>query len=239
MVVAHYSLCRELIATERATEALAAMGQALTIMPGQHILTTGKANALMALERHTEALAAFEAAAAASPRNVDALAGRGLALLELGRPTEALATFDQVLALVPGHLNSVVGRAHALVMLGRATEGLALIDRVIAAVPKNPVAHYVRGHARLLLFDTVEAAESFRIAAVLAPDMLVATHNHSDALRALGRYGQIHPRFRGCAGQAAGTWSRDVGPGLLGATLLRMADRRSAHAADRVPWAKV
>ncbi len=195
MVAAHYSLCGQLIATNRAGEALAAMEQALSAMPGQHILTTGKANALMALERYAEALAAFEAAVATAPRNIDAVSGRGLALLELARPADALASFDQVLALVPGHLDSVVGRAHALVMAGRAAEGLALIDRVIAVVPKNPVAHYVRGHAQLASFETAQAAASFRVAAELAPDMLVATYNHADALRALGRYSEAIPGF--------------------------------------------
>lgn len=195
MVVAHYSLCGQLIAAGRAGEAMTAMDLALAQMPGHHLLTTGKANALMALDRHEEALAGYEAAVSASTGNIDAVCGRGLAQLELGRPAAALAAFDHVLAVVPGHLDSVIGRAHALVMLGRAPEGLALIDRVLAVVPRNPIANYVRGHAQLSSFDTAKAAESFRAAADLAPDMTVAVHNLADALRALGRHDEALPVF--------------------------------------------
>lgn len=195
MVVAHYSLCGQLIAADRAAEALRAMDEALAAMPGQHLLVTGKANALMGLGHHEEALAGFQAAAAASPGNIDALSGRGLALLELARPAEALDSFEQVLALVSGHLDSIIGRAHALVMLGRTGEGMAIMDRVLALVPKNAVANYVRGHAQLAMFDLTQAAESFRIAAELAPEMTVAAHNHADALRALGRYSDAMPIF--------------------------------------------
>lgn len=140
-------------------DAIALMGKALKLNPGDLGAMTNYAHALMAAQRQDEALAAYDRILAVQPGQIEALYNRGVILSERKRFTEALASFDRALTLKPDAAATIYSRGVVLGGLGRHAEALANYDRALALQPNLTLASGNRALSALNINDWARTAQ--------------------------------------------------------------------------------
>jgi tetratricopeptide (TPR) repeat protein len=165
---------------EATEEAQTAIGRAPDMPLGHHAL----ALALAERNRLDEAAVAVEEAIRLDPEDADHFAL--LAQIRLGqrRWSDALGAADDGLRSDPEHVASTNARAEALTMLGRRDEAGATIDTALTRDPENAVSHANMGWTLLHQGDPTRAAEHFREALRLEPQLEWARQGIVEALKA-------------------------------------------------------
>lgn len=117
------------------------------------------------------------------PENWRARNNLALALAEKGRAAEAVTEYEKVLVQMPGSVEVRNNYANALVVVGRASDALREIDRVLAAAPGVAELIDTRGVVLAALGRKNEAAECFREALRLKPELMDARRHLAEAVR--------------------------------------------------------
>lgn len=137
----------------RLDEAQAALGQALTVDPGNADLHNRRGLLLQALGRSDAARAAYEQAVALLPRHAGAFNNLGTLFTQQGRWAEAAQAFGRAVALRPDHALAW----HNLGYVQREQKALDAsvhsFEQALAAAPAKP---FLRGdllHGRMRLCD--------------------------------------------------------------------------------------
>lgn len=171
----------------RNEEALAEIGAALKILPGDPDALLNHANMLKTLGRPDPALAGFERALAARPGWPQALNNRGTVLQSLGRFADALADYDAALTAAPDYVEALNNRGSVLQDLKRPAEALAAYEQALRLAPRYAAAHNNRGSALLDMRRFADAFGSFDHALALRPQDAEIWNNRGNALQGLMR----------------------------------------------------
>jgi tetratricopeptide (TPR) repeat protein len=150
-----------------------------------HILLAGVLNELGRLEA---AISHCRTAIGLDPKSIPAHIALAVALKGVGRLPEAAQSWRRVIELEPGRAQSYYQLAAQLIDLGLLNEAVYCTDRAIALQPDNAHFYCLRGAAWMRLYDGSRAEESFRRAAVLAPDLKDVWSGLSWTLRMQGRF---------------------------------------------------
>jgi tetratricopeptide (TPR) repeat protein len=206
--------------TMQGKDALHAMTQAATLLPGDAEAHTNLGNALQSLRRFDDAASSYRRALEIQPHYPEACNNLGSALRGLGRLDEAVASFRRALEMKADFAEASNNLGNALRGLRRLDEAVASYHRALEIKPRYPEACNNLGNA---LFDQKRfeaAAASYRRALEDGPGFAEAHSNLGNALRGLGQfeeaatsYGRalaIDPSFAG-AHSNLGDVLRDLG----------------------------
>lgn len=172
----------------RYDEAIALIGAAAVVAPGNAGIHSNLGLALKAAGRLDDALASFDRALALAPAFPEALNNRGNVQLALARPAEALASFDRAVNLRPEYAEAWNNRGYALVALGRLEPAVESYGRACALAPGYAEAFHNRGLALRQLGRAGEALADAERALALAPGHLDVLDARGIALADLGRH---------------------------------------------------
>lgn len=111
---------------------------------------------------------------------------------EAGDYAGAHKLLRQALALGPGDVTVLGAIGAVLRKEGRLDEALAVLDRVVAAEPRHAAAWLERGYTLDALRDTAAAAESYRTALAIDPQMAPALGRLADAAARRGETAVAH-----------------------------------------------
>ncbi len=111
----------------------------------------------------------------------------GLALLDAGRVRQAETGFRKALLLDPSCNEARLHLAHSLHMRKKFDEALSLYDELLSHGWNNAVTLNNRGNTLLLMNRLEEAAESYRSALSLKPDLHDARVALATALQGMGK----------------------------------------------------
>jgi len=116
------------------------------------------------------------------PSFVGALANIGIGYMKLGEKEKALECFYKSLMMQPYDANNYVNFAVALLEQGHLEEAKKILEKGLQLDDKNALLHYTLGnvYAQLKHFD--KAAEHFKTAMFLNPDLKIAERNYKQAL---------------------------------------------------------
>jgi predicted O-linked N-acetylglucosamine transferase (SPINDLY family) len=173
----------------RNQEALALIGEAVTLDSGNAEMLGHYGHVLKSLGRFEEAVAAYDRALAARP-DMAILVSRGNALRPLGRLEEALDSFDRALARAPREPGIWLNRGMVLSDLGRFEEALKSYDTALGIEPGHAG---VLNNRALLLFNMGEAEEAIKsFDAIIArhPGNWEALNNRGLILLSLSRFAE-------------------------------------------------
>ncbi len=169
-------------------EALADLGEALRLCPGEPAFLVQRGNLFSDLGRLEEAIADFREALR---KETDCVAGVryniGNALTHLGRIAEALAEYDEAVRADPQFGWAHHGRGHTLSSLGRHAESLAAYEEAVRLLPGNPLAMNGRAVALAELGRHEEALAAFAKALRLDPTFATARANRALLHEKMGR----------------------------------------------------
>ncbi len=141
-------------------EAVAELGQAITLDRENAAALSLLASVQLAANRPAEALDAVDRALAVEPGSLALLVRRALALIDLRRFGEAARLADAMLSAAP---DSPYAQRSGAAILGEARNGQAALNaawRAVALAPEEPEGHLVLGvvAARLQQYDLAERA---------------------------------------------------------------------------------
>jgi tetratricopeptide (TPR) repeat protein len=141
-------------------EAVAELGQAITLDRENAAALSLLASVQLAANRPAEALDAVDRALAVEPGSLALLVRRALALIDLRRFGEAARLADAMLSAAP---DSAYAQRSGAAILGEARNGQAALNaawRAVALAPQEPEGHLVLGvvAARLQQYDLAERA---------------------------------------------------------------------------------
>ena len=176
-------------------QAVALIGEALKIDPGNAEAMINYGNALKQLGRHDEALDVFDAALAARPDFAAAPYNRAILLQELGRLEDAARAYEQAVTLRPDFSAAWHERAILLLQSKQQEAALESFDRLLALEPRFAEGWSNRG---VLLTDMKrfeEALASCERALAINPGFAEAWHNRANALSKLRRYDEALASF--------------------------------------------
>ena len=171
----------------RHTEALALIGDALTINPQAVSALLNYGNVLVALGRDEDALGYCDRVLAIEPGHPGALYNRGNVLLRLKRFDAALDSYDRSLVARPAQAEVMNNRGMALHGLRRCEEALQSYDIALALRPGYVEALNNRGTTLYFLGRRDEALAAYENALGLEPGFAEAWHGHGLVLRDLNR----------------------------------------------------
>jgi Tfp pilus assembly protein PilF len=124
------------------------------------------------------------------PSFVGALANIGIGYMKLGEKEKALEYFYKSLMMQPYDANNYVNFAVALLEQGHLEEAKKILEKGLQLDDKNALLHYTLGnvYAQLKQFD--KAAEHFKMALFLNPELKIAERNYKQALLDMQRIQQ-------------------------------------------------
>jgi len=96
-------------------KAVALLGKALILEPGNDMVWVLRGTMLDDLGRYSDSLDSYDKALAIKPDYAVAWYSRGVALRRLGRYADAIASFDRALALNPDYMDAKKHREQALI----------------------------------------------------------------------------------------------------------------------------
>ena len=206
--------------TMQGKDALHAMTQAATLLPGDPEAHCNLGNALQSLRRFDDAAACYRRALEIKPDYPEACNNLGSALRGLGRLEEAVASFRRALDMKSDFAEACNNLGNALRGLRRLEEAAASYRRALEIRPGYPEASNNLGNALLDQKQFDAAAASYRRALEDRPGFAEAHSNLGNALRGLGQldeaaasYGRalaLEPNFAG-AHSNLGDVLRDLG----------------------------
>ena len=141
--------------------ALAALGRARALDPGNPARIGNHALALKRAARFEEAIAALESALALRPGAAVTLANLGACLIEAGRAGEAVPRLRAALVADSRHFDALNNLGIALARTGKPDEALEAYDRALAQRPDHLEARLNRIDA-LALRDRAAAVQAVR-----------------------------------------------------------------------------
>ncbi|WP_435016519.1 tetratricopeptide repeat protein [Tundrisphaera sp. TA3] len=165
-------------------EALREAQEAVRLDPGYPFCHYVHGQALHALGREDEAEAAAIEAIRLDPTDADYPGLLASIAISRRRFAEAIAAAERGLALDPENATCANLRALALVQLGRKDEAVRALGSALADDPENALTHANQGWAYLHQADHLKAAEHFREALRLDPDLEWARVGIVEALKA-------------------------------------------------------
>jgi tetratricopeptide (TPR) repeat protein len=193
--------------TMQGKDALHAMTQAATLLPGDPEAHSNLGNALHSLRRFDAAAASYRRALEIKPHYPEVCNNLGSALRSLGRLDEAVASFRRALEMKADFAEACNNLGNALRGLRRLDEAVASYRRALEIKPCYPEACNNLGNALLDQKQFDAAAASYRRALEDRPGFAEAHSNLGNALRGLGQldeaaasYGQalaLDPNFAG------------------------------------------
>lgn len=119
------------------------------------------------------------------PSLIGAMANIGIGYMKLGDKEKALDYFRKALFLQPDDPSNYVNLGVALLELKHIDEARKVLEKGLQVSDRNALLHYTLGnvYGQLGLFD--KAAERFRTAMILDPDLKMAERNYKQALKDL------------------------------------------------------
>ena len=200
----------------RHKRALAAVGRAIKISPGDPALRIARGRVLVNAGLPGGALAEFGAALRLDGSLAEAHAGRGSALLAAGRRKKALAAYSRAGRLDPGSAEAHLGRGIALYEVGRHGLALAALGRAAALDPGSATAGLYRGRALRGLGRREEALEELDAAVAADPGGAAAIVERAEILGEMGRHEEALEALDGAADQDRRDVCRARGTALSG-----------------------
>jgi tetratricopeptide (TPR) repeat protein len=177
-------------------EALAALEQAVQLLPNDAHAHNNLGNVLNERGRHRDAEASYRRALALWPDFAEAHNNLGNALKQLGRMDEALASFRRALDINPDLADAHNNLGNAYRALERLEEAEACYHRALALRPGFAEGHNNLGCALLGLGRHEEAIDHYRLALARRPDYLIAHKNLGNALMEHGQFDPSLAHFR-------------------------------------------
>lgn len=119
------------------------------------------------------------------PSLVGAMANIGVGYMKLNEKEKALEYFMRALLAQPYDVNNYVNLAVALLELNRLEEAKKILEKGLQVDDRHPLLHYTLGnvYGQLGVFD--KAAEHFKLAMTLNPELKIAERNYKQALKDL------------------------------------------------------
>lgn len=137
----------QLLETERYTEALTALKQALSLDPDLAYAHNARGLALYHLQHYAEALTALDQAVALNPNDTTAHYGRGLVSEHLKHFADALISYEQVTRLDATYAPAWRKKADVLSELKRYEEALAAYEKALQLDRNDADAYIGKGNA--------------------------------------------------------------------------------------------
>ena len=142
----------------RTEDAIASLGKALAIHPGDALLHNALGGILVEAGRADAALAALRRACELQPGLASAWCNLGMVLQSRGEIEEARSSFARAITSEPGNALARTGLANASKMLGDAAGAAAEYRAVLAADPGNVQAWAGIGELKTVVLDDRELA---------------------------------------------------------------------------------
>jgi len=149
--------------------AVALIGQALTIQRANPAFYANRGNAHAALGQYDDALKDYDAALTLLPSMIEALSGRGNVLRALKRPDEAIASYDRAIAVRPDYAEAHFNKGQVQRDLGQARHALTCFKRALALRPQDAAYFAACGLTLTDLGRFGEAVESYDAALAIRP----------------------------------------------------------------------
>lgn len=183
-----FSLGRAYEALDRIDEAIEQYKLAIKSNRNYDHAHTALAFCLLRAKRHDEAVEAFDAVLALRMRRLSEPHGKGLQRLRENMASEAEEFFREAFLAAPNKFEAHYRAALSLLKSEQYEKALAELDEAIALGPKYGDLHNFRGVALCELGRIEEGINSFRRAATLNPDHLVAKLNLAFAHLRAGQF---------------------------------------------------
>ncbi|MEX0712224.1 MAG: tetratricopeptide repeat protein [Pirellulales bacterium] len=182
LVHALLALC--LIERKKYDEATAAAGQAVHLAPDVAFTHYALAKVLYHRNRLNEAREAVTEAISLENQDADYFALLAAIHFDQSRWADALAAADQGLSCDPDHSGCANLRAMSQVKLGRKDQAGATIEAALARDPEDALTHANQGWVLLEKREPLKAAEHFREALRLDPELEWAREGIIEAIKA-------------------------------------------------------
>lgn len=177
-------------------EALAALEQAVRLLPDDAHTHNNLGNVLNERGRHHEAEACYRQALALTPDFAEAHNNLGNALKQLGRVEEAKACFDRALKINPDFADAHNNLGNLYRTLDRLEEAEASYRRALARRPNFTEGHNNLACVLLGLGRHEQAVAHYRQALAGRPDYGIAHKNLGNALTENGQFDPALAHFR-------------------------------------------
>mgnify|MGYP000978789779 CR=1 FL=1 len=177
-------------------EALAALEQAVRLLPDDPHAHNNLGNVLNERGCHRQAEARYRGALALAPGFAEAHNNLGNALKRQDRMEEALASFRRALTLNPDFVDAHNNLGNLHRTLGRLEEAEACYRRALALRPDFAEGHNNLGCALLGLGRHEEAIAHYRQALASRPDYVIAHKNLGNVLTEHGQFDPALAHFR-------------------------------------------
>lgn len=167
-------------AQDRSEDALALIGEALTIVPEHAGAWNNLGNVLIGAAKIEEALVAYENSArlaAGRPESADALNNLGTIYRRLGQLAEAEVALRRAVEARPDFADAWYNLSQALIKQGKVEEGVRANSRAVTLWPRNLLARDQVLHALLVLGEREHAEKMYRSWLEEDPDNEVARHH--------------------------------------------------------------
>jgi protein O-GlcNAc transferase len=176
--------------------AIACLGKAVTIQPGNADAHINLGILFANLGRDDEAAAAFRKVIALKPTHADAHSNLGIILERLGRMEEAATALRAAVKLRPDHAIAWFNLGNLMKDSGQPEEAIAAFRQAIARQPGYLPAYNNLGRLLYGLGRNEDAVQVLSRAVSLKPDFADAHNNLGVALGQLGRRDDAATHFR-------------------------------------------
>lgn len=182
--------------------ALSAYRQALAMAPEFPDALNLMGAALLQLGQPAEAVDCLERAARRLRNNPGVLGNLAQAYFALGQYEQAREAFRRASRLDPRAVHFQLGVANSLAMQGKLGDAEILLRKQAVRFPNEALVWHNLGNVLRDLQRPAEAAECYRNALALDPQLIDARNNLGGALQTLGKFEEAELEYRACLAQA-------------------------------------
>lgn len=180
----------------KSAEGIAAMQQAVSLMPEDVEVHSNLGNMYRATHQLDEAIASYQRAIELKPDYVAAHFNLGIALREQGRLEDAVASYRRALALQPAMVDAHNNLGTTLKDLGRLDEAISSYEQALKIMPHQPAVLVNLGNVLKSLGRYDAALASYRKALAIQPDMADAYNNLGTVQKDLGQLDEAMNSYR-------------------------------------------